>query len=425
MKIKKITIMNISDRIKIINEAKTTGEKKSLRFKEENKLYNVKDIPLRALLYNPYNGRIGSMVQSFESSQNRRINNEDPEDIKVIEQYLYDSASTRNEKTIESLREIGQQEVGIVTKDGVIIDGNRRACMLNILYRKDRLVNTFKAIVLDCELKDNEKDITLLETRYQMGVDSKVDYNPIEKYIRCSDLLNKYNFNISEIAELMAETESTIKEWLSRFTLMEDYLIYLKTPKLYTRLEKREGHFVDLKNYLNNYNQRKNNSWQYSQSNIDDLRKSYFDYIRLGVPVQRARVIAKPTTGNSFFTNPNIWEDFITEHHKIRENVVEKSFEELNEKFPSYSNEDIIEIIDQHWVNEIQNSLLENLSFNEITLKEINESFLPLKILKRVKNTLLNINISNIDPSTYSESRLIIDHIESKLDEIKTQINNG
>ncbi len=417
--------MNISDRIKIINEAKTTGEKKSLRFKEENKLYNVKDIPLRALLYNPYNGRIGSMVQSFESSQNRRINNEDPEDIKVIEQYLYDSASTRNEKTIESLREIGQQEVGIVTKDGVIIDGNRRACMLNILYRKDRLVNTFKAIVLDCELKDNEKDITLLETRYQMGVDSKVDYNPIEKYIRCSDLLNKYNFNISEIAELMAETESTIKEWLSRFTLMEDYLIYLKTPKLYTRLEKREGHFVDLKNYLNNYNQRKNNSWQYSQSNIDDLRKSYFDYIRLGVPVQRARVIAKPTTGNSFFTNPNIWEDFITEHHKIRENVVEKSFEELNEKFPSYSNEDIIEIIDQHWVNEIQNSLLENLSFNEITLKEINESFLPLKILKRVKNTLLNINISNIDPSTYSESRLIIDHIESKLDEIKTQINNG
>lgn len=416
--------MKIFDRIEIIQNSTLTGEKKSLRFKNENKIYDVKNIPLNALLYNPYNGRIGSMVQSFESSQNRRINNENPEDIKVIEQYLYDSSSARNEKTIESLKEIGQQEVGIVTKDGVIIDGNRRACMLNILLRKGNDVDTFKAIVLDYELKDNEKDITLLETRYQMGVDSKVDYNPIEKYIRCNDLLNKHNFTIQEIAELMAETDATINEWLNRFNLMEDYLVYLNTPKVYTRLEKREGHFVDLKNYLNNYNQKKTLSWEYKNNNITDLKNSYFDYIRLGVPVQRTRVIAKPSTGNSFFTNKDVWEEFISEHKKIKENVIEKSFIELNEKFPNYSNEEIIQIIDDHWVKEIKESLLENLSFNEITLKEINESFLPLKILKRVKNTLNNINLANIESSTFEESGFIISDIESKLDEIKNAINS-
>ncbi|EPH11250.1 hypothetical protein HMPREF9713_01735 [Myroides odoratimimus CCUG 12700] len=416
--------MTISERILAIAESKPTGEKKSLRFKNENKIYDVKEIPLTALLYNPYNGRIGSMIQSFESSKKRKINNEDPDDIKVIEQYLYDSASARNQKTIESLKEIGQQEVGIVTKDGVIIDGNRRACMLNILNRKGHNINTFKAIVLDSELKDNKKDITLLETRYQMGVDSKVDYNPIEKYIRCSDLLNEHGFTIQEIADLMAETEGIINEWLSRFSLMEDYLTYLKTPKVYTRLEKREGHFVDLKNYLNNYNQKKNKSWEYDESDVEDLKNSYFDYIRLGVPVQRARVIAKPTTGNSFFTSKTIWDEFITEHNKLKEKVIEKSFDDLNKKFPDYSNEDIIQIIDENWINEIKDSLIENLSFNEITLKEINESFLPLKILKRVKNTILNINIDNIEPSTYEESKIIINEIELKLIDIKNVIQN-
>lgn len=414
--------MNILERIEIINNATPTGEMKSLRFKEKNKIYPVKSIPLKALLYNPYNGRIGSMVQSFESSQSRRINNEDPEDIKVIEQYLYDSSSARNAKTIESLKEIGQQEVGIITQDGVIIDGNRRACMLNILHRKGNDVETFKAIVLDCQLTGNEKDITLLETRYQMGVDSKVDYNPIEKYIRCSDLHLKHHFSIREIAELMAESEATINDWMGRFDLMESYLQYLQTPKVYTRLEKREGHFVDLKNYLSNYNNRKNNSWEYNNENVTDLKNSYFDYIRLGVPVQRARVIAKPTTGNSFFTNQNIWDDFIQEHKKIKENVIEKSFDELNKKFPEYSNEEIIQIIDEHWTNEIKDSLLENLSFNEITLKEINESFLPLKILKRVKTTLFNINVNNIESSTHEESKLVIDQIESRLEIIKDNI---
>jgi hypothetical protein len=408
-----------TDRIKLIEAAIENAEKKSIRYKNENRVYSVKEVPLEALLYNPYNGRIRSMVLSFESAQKRKIDNENEEDTNVIEQFLYDSASGKNEKTKVSLREIGQQEVGIVTKDGVIIDGNRRACLLNILRRNNHPVNTFKAIVLDDELKGNEKYITLLETRYQMGVDSKVEYNPIEKYIRCNELLNSHNFSLYEIAELMAESESTIKEWLSRFELMNEYLFYLNTPELYTRLEKREGHFIDLRNYLSSYYSKKNYDSNYTSSNIEELKMSYFDYIRLGIPVQRARVIAKPSKGNSFFANEEIWCDFITEHNKIKSKVNEKSFEQLKIQFPNYSNEEIIKIIDTHWHNTIKEYLLENLSFNEITLKEFNESFLPLKNLKRVRNTLNNIKTDNTELNTISETLIIISEIEKRIQEIK------
>lgn len=415
--------MDIKVRVQIIADSKNTGEFKSIRYKNKSDLYPVKEIPLEALLYNPYNGRIGSMIQSFESAHKRKINNENEDDIKIIEQYLFDSSSSRNSKTLESLKEIGQQEVGIITKDGVIIDGNRRACMLNILKRKYNNVHTFKAIVLDDFLKDNEKDITLLETRYQMGVDSKVDYNPIEKYIRCSDLKLKHNFSITEISELMAESEATIEDWMQRFELMEEYLIYLNTPKVYTRLDKREGHFVDLKNYLNSYNSGRSTTWEYNNENILDLKNSYFDYIRLGIPVQRARVIAKPASGNSFFTNETIWQDFVLEHKKIKARVVEKSFEELKIKFPEYSNEEIIEIIDENWEKELKVSLIENLAFNEIVLKEVTESFLPLKILKRIRSNLQNLNTLNIDPSTIDEANDLINEIQERLKEIKQQIN--
>jgi ParB-like chromosome segregation protein Spo0J len=415
--------MEYTERINMISRASTNGEVKSIRYKDENKAYEVKEIPLEALLYNPYNGRIRSMILSFESAQNRKINNESKNDIETIEQFLYDSTSGKNEKTKDSLREIGQQEVGIITKDGVIIDGNRRACLLNILKRNNHPVNTFKAIVLDDELRGNEKFITLLETRYQMGVDSKVEYNPIEKYIRCDELLNIHHFTISEISELMAESETTIKEWLSRFELMNNYLNYLDTPKLYTRLEKREGHFIDLRNYLNTYNYKANSLFENPKENIDELKDSYFDYIRLGVPVQRARVIAKPSKGNSFFSNKEIWDDFISEHKKIKSKVIEKSFSQLKAQFPLYNNEEIIKIIDTHWQKEIKDNLLENLSFNEISLKEISESFMPLKNLKRVRNTLNNTNLNNIDRTTISEMGKVLNDIQTKVEEIKESLN--
>lgn len=415
--------MNASERIKIIEDSAENGESKSIRYKNESKVYPVKEIPLNALLYNPYNGRIRSMILSFESSNSRSINNENEEDIKVIEQCLYDSAKAKNDKTLESLREIGQQEVGIVTKDGVIIDGNRRACLLNILHRDNPNINTFKAIVLEDELSKHEKDITLLETRYQMGVDSKVDYNPIEKYIRCEELSDKHNFEISEIADLMAESEQKIQEWLNIFKLMNEYLEYLGTPKLYTRLDKREGHFVDLYGYLNTYNKNRNLSWQYNDSDIIDLKNAYFDYVRLGIPVQRARVIAKPANNNSFFAINSIWNDFLDEHKKVKMSATDLDFYEIKDTFPEKSNEEIIQVIDNKWKKELSDRLIENLSYNEISVKEVNESFLPLKNLKRVRNTLNNINVSIIDSNTIPEVVAIISDIERRVEFLKTEIN--
>ena len=122
------------------------------------------------------------------------MNAEKPEDVKMIEQFLSDSNPGRNLGTEASLAKEGQKQYGIVTYNGIIIDGNRRAFLLNKIFRerarwKDQDVTHceyFIAVILD--VGATPKEISKLETTYQMGEDAKLDYNAIEKYLRCKDL---------------------------------------------------------------------------------------------------------------------------------------------------------------------------------------------------------------------------------------------
>jgi hypothetical protein len=414
--------MTKEERIKGIAESENTGEFKSIKYDENIKIFEVKKIPLKYLLYNPYNGRIGSLTKSFESKSLNPLNPENLEDELIIEQFLFDSAKNRNEKTLASLDEKGQQEIGIITKDGVIIDGNRRAMLLKKINGKNSDKDFFKAIVLKDELQENKEKITLLETSYQMGVDGKVDYNPIEKYIRCKQLYSDFKLSIEKIAELMAESTTKVQDWLNILSIMDEYLGYLGSPEVYTRLEKKEGHFVDLKTYLKTYINKNNNSsnWDYEETDIEKLKIVYFDYIRLSIPVQRARVIARPSAGNSFFCRKEIWEDFIVEHELIKSSFDEEKFNDLKIEKPNKNNEDIFRELDYIWKDKLETPLSENLSDNEVNLKLAIEIHNPIKILKRVSNNLGQIR--EIDSNIKIEYLKLLRNVSYKVNDLMESI---
>ena len=102
----------------------------------------------------------------------------------------------KNEETLKSLTKLGQEKVGIITEDGIIIDGNRRAMLLNRIPQ----IDYFKAIILPVEHDGNPLEIEKVETRYQLGEERKLDYNPIEIYLKIQQLYTrisnkKYNRN--------------------------------------------------------------------------------------------------------------------------------------------------------------------------------------------------------------------------------------
>ena len=158
-----------------------------LSYKGERKFFPVHRIRIDLLAFNSHNGRIGSYVKSYER-QHGEISEESKQ--KLIQEFLWQSSEARNKRTLADLKSKGQQLPGIITQDGVIIDGNRRAMLLNRLAASSNEPDAyFDAIVLPDALDGNEREILRLETEYQMGSDEKVGYGAIEKYLKCRQVV--------------------------------------------------------------------------------------------------------------------------------------------------------------------------------------------------------------------------------------------
>lgn len=370
-------------------------------YKGKKQEFSAYKIPLDCLVYNKYNGRISSSVKSFEK-QYRELDPENAEDKIKIEKFLWESKADRNQQTMNSLVEVGQQVHGIVTSDGVIIDGNRRASLLNRIWSERKDWEKKKHNVDDCQyfvaiiLPDNaeKKEVLRLETTYQMGEDKKLDYNAIEKYLKCKDLKSE-GFTEADIAKMMAEEESKIKEWIRIMRLMDEYLDLLGYKGIYTRLEKREGQFVDLSGYLANYENPNGStkvSWSYDSGDVADLKAISFDYIRAQYEGKEFRLLAKPSKKDSFFCNAKIWRDFRDRHFKFVESVEEKPVSQARKESPEGDLSTILKKRDDQWTETTKEIFKENLQKSESKLQNINESNRPLELVQKAKDALESID---------------------------------
>lgn len=372
-----------------------------LRYKGTTRTEVVWRIPLDYLVYNKYNGRIGSVVLSYEK-QNGDLNPETDSDREIIEKFLYESKVDRNKTTMESLLKNGQQKFGIVTADGVIIDGNRRAMLLNRLYHKHQELGLSYAEVEKCQyflaiiLPDDAevRDIQQLETIYQMGEDEKLDYNPIEKYLKCKQLKGS-GFTERQIAEFMSEKESQIKDWLDILSLMEEYLQEYDYEGIYTRLEKTEGPFVDLNNYLDSYAKRganvRNVDWNYTDSDISDLKLVCFDYIRARYEGKEFRDIAKTGKDGSIFFFKELWMDFLKQHQE-KTPQDEESVEELRQRCPGEDLSLLLKQRDNTWVEQAKGQLKGNLNRFSRRLEDRRDANKPADLIERALSALKSVD---------------------------------
>lgn len=341
------------------------------------KTKDVYKIPLEYLVYNKYNGRILSRTQSLEK-QNYVIDVESDEGKKKIEELLWLSNDTRNKTTLDSLNDYGQQKVGIITKDRIIIDGNRRAMLLN----RGKKYDYFKAVVLDVTLEENPLEIEKLETTYQMGEDEKVGYNATEKYIKSKLLYKKltqkpYSSNpnkhtvdkktIEKIAGWMGIDSSEVFKYLNTMEVMDEYLNFLEYDGIYTQLDKREDQFLNLTKWLNNfYGEASKRGFDgYKDTDVDDLKAIAFDYIRAKYEGKEFRLIAEGNQPNHFFGNKEIWKSFLTYHNeriaKIQEAPIDYNSTNLNQ----HLNDRDSKFLESSCFNKKTSFLEENIKIHE------------------------------------------------------------
>jgi hypothetical protein len=359
------------------------------------------EINVNHLIFNQHNGRIGTFVKTYEK-QYGTIQAHTEEGEAVIREFLWNSKRTRNKETLADIKENGQMEVGIVTRDGVVIDGNRRCMLLKKIAAERHTSPTyFRAVILNSTLETNPQEIRRLETIYQMGVDEKVDYNPIEKYLKCEDL--KVDFAEEEIAKMMGEDVSDIRKYLGILKLMKEYLRRIDKDyvDMYTVLgeEKVEGPFVDLIGYLDKHEtgRRMNDrDWSPEKDDIDDLKNIYFDYIRAGFRTAHGiRNIGNPSKGQGFFNRKELWKEFIDDHEEKVEAIEEKDLNEYKEERPDEDLEKIIKAKDDDWGVQVKPMMKANIGRTKRMLDDQNAADSPMELLQRARNTLNSINMDN------------------------------
>lgn len=307
--------MDKQTRIAKIQEAidqDTNGIKEEIVWQDTLQAMPVYKIKLDYLVYNKYNGRILTRTKSLEA-QGKPIDVETREGKALIEKLLWESKEERNKTTFDDLNKFGQKRVGIVTRDGIIIDGNRRAMLLNKSGRYDY----FKAIVLPVTLEQDPLEIEKLETSYQMGEDEKLGYNPIEKYLKAQNLRDK-GVSVDDIANWMNEPKSEIEKYIRTMEVMDEYLETYKYDKMYTQLDGREDLFLSVEKWTNNlYDEGSARGFDgYTDGDVDDLKSIAFDYIRADYEGKEFRVLAEGNKENHFFGDKAIWKDFSDKHFK-------------------------------------------------------------------------------------------------------------
>ena len=395
-----------------------------LQYRGQTLSMKVYKIPLSFLVYNKHNGRIASLVFSYQE-QNGELDPEKEVDKKIIEGFLWESKKDRNEYTLQNLEKNRQQRYGIVTADGIIVDGNRRAMLLNKLFHEKGVAHAeyFLAIILPQDA--NDKDINQLEALYQLGEDDKLDYNSIEKYLKCRQL-KQSGTPEPQIADLMGINEKQIKRWLAVLELMDKYLEEYGYKGMYTCL-KEDTSFSELYDYLASYEvggaNTKGMDWEPKADDRYALRTVCFDYIRAGFDVRDIREIAKTGKKGSFFFYEDMWNSFCNEHEASI--PIEESVDELRVKYPDADLSKLLKGRDADWAKKAKDTFELNLEQHKRKLEDKRDADKPAALVSRALSTLRQVGVGEANFTQDPSILPMVVEIEELIAKMKQILGKG
>jgi len=298
----------------------STGIKLPIR---PNDRFHVYRIPLKYLVYNHLNDRFASKSREYKHQFGKELDAESQDSLLYIEKLIWESNISRNKDTLKDLVKNGQQKPGVITNDGRIIDGNRRASLMRKIYLSNEpdMQNVdkqrfyyFEAVILPGDISDEE--MMMLETRIQMEEDEKVEYRAIEKYLKIDKLIQA-GLAYESIAPMMSiKSGKEVEKKHKIYKLMVDYLEYIDAKETFSLIEKYEDHFINLHTVLDAYYAGAySTNWNPSEFDIIELKQIAFNYIRKGHEGKDFRNLMGGRKDNKgLFSNKEVWIKFKNKH---------------------------------------------------------------------------------------------------------------
>ena len=301
-------------------------------------------LPLTFLFYNVKNGRFAKEYHRLQTKLERSLDPKTPEDIKQIEKMLLGQNIGKTRLLQNSLRDNGQEEPGIITIDGNVINGNRRMSVLTVLNGEP---NGSKFGYMNVgRLPDNmeDKDLYKIQLNKQMAKDQKLDYGKINELLFIREGVES-GLSKLEIAEQIGYKEEEIEEKLERLVLIDEYLQYNQTPNQYHILNDQNEHFEEMLKQIFNENKKKD----YLPLELLKLKKLCFALIKDNRQHKEIRKIPK------FMRNEDLKKRFLEAESSTSSDVkkVSEVFDVCDDKQRAIENRDK--------PGKVLNSILSNL----------------------------------------------------------------
>lgn len=183
-------------------------------------------VPIKYLIYNIRNGRFAAELLAKESQLKRKLDPAVANDAKIIQKLLLELNQTETEALQADLRDNGQLDPGVITRDGAVINGNRRMAILTALWDEthDPRFEYLRVARLPKDVE--EKDLWRIEAGLQFAKEFRLDYSPINELLKLKEgresgfssaeisktLLGR--FSASKVDEKLARPGSTLKSML-------------------------------------------------------------------------------------------------------------------------------------------------------------------------------------------------------------------
>ncbi len=246
-------------------------------------------IEINKLLLNPYNDRIAkerSEDKDFDENNLKKKWFSDNVQQKISD-LIWNINTKRNEQTLKNIKEIGIEKPIVIDQIGLVIDGNRRVSISRKILKDSSLnleqsnkLKEINCIVIPKTLNKNE--ISEYETKLQMAEDSKLEYDPINIYLKVNKLLKEKKEEIlnqearyKAVSQLMGSTKynkNIIKTFGETFDVMEDYLTSIGKEKKYKELEHKEDQFKNFSKFWINLEQKKYESPNFDFQDIENRK---------------------------------------------------------------------------------------------------------------------------------------------------------
>lgn len=198
--------------------------------------YPVYRVRLDALYYNDQNDRIATWISRYEAENGEDSLSGLSVEIynMIIENFICESNPDAIQKTQKNISLVGQRESGVTLADGRIVDGNRRFTCLRRIQRGTDAPVYFETVIMNADMREDKKQIKLLELAIQHGEEKKVDYDLIDYAVGTyRDIVQTGLLTVEEYAASTNEPVAEVRRRIEIAQIITEFLDYLKLPGQY------------------------------------------------------------------------------------------------------------------------------------------------------------------------------------------------